>query len=293
SDPARQNNIMKLLVLAALAAVTAAAPQGYAPRSLGSDESFEHISTLRDVRHHEVDGTNSLDFETENGIEIAQSGDSEGIQGSYSFTHPDGTETHLTYVANENGFQPQSSALPVAPAFPHPIPDFVLEQIEFARQQKREESSEEITRRTVSNSYSAPRNKRETAPPAYAYSAPRSADSVESREHISTLRDVRHHEVDGTNSLDFETENGIEIAQSGDSEGIHGSYYFTHPDGTETHLTYVANENGFQPQSSALPVAPAFPHPIPDFVLEQIEFARQQDEAAARGVKSSVRTPSS
>ncbi|CAL4059612.1 unnamed protein product, partial [Meganyctiphanes norvegica] len=172
SDPAGQNNIMKLLVLAALAAVTAAAPQGYgtAPRSLDSDESFEHISTLRDVRFHEDDGTNSLDFETENGIEITQSGDSEGMQGSYSFTHPDGTVTHLTYVANENGFQPQSSALPVAPAFPHPIPDFVLEQIEFARQQRRDESSEE-TLRSVSNSYSAPRPKREAPPPSYAYSA--------------------------------------------------------------------------------------------------------------------------
>ncbi|CAL4059618.1 unnamed protein product, partial [Meganyctiphanes norvegica] len=168
------------------------------------------------------------------------------------------------------------SALPVAPAFPHPIPDFVLEQIEFARQQRRDESSEE-TLRSVSNSYSAPRPKREAPPPSYAYSAPRSVDSDESVEFIPTLHDVRTHEDDGTNTYDIETGNGIVLSQSGDSDGdIQGSFSFTHPDGTETHLTYVANENGFQPQSSALPVAPAFPHPIPDFVLEQIEFARQQ-----------------
>ncbi|CAL4059616.1 unnamed protein product, partial [Meganyctiphanes norvegica] len=118
--------------------------------------------------------------------------------------------------------------------------------------------------------------------------------SDESVEFIPTLHDVRTHEDDGTNTHNIETGNGIVLSQSGDSDGdIQGSFSFTHPDGTETHLTYVANENGFQPQSSALPVAPAFPHAIPDFVLEQIEFARQQDEAAARGVKSSVRTPSS
>lgn len=42
-------------------------------------------------------------------------------------------------------------------------------------------------------------------------------------------------------------------------------------------MKFVANENGFQPQSDLLPVAPEFPHPIPDFVLEQIAFAAQQD----------------
>ena len=44
----------------------------------------------------------------------------------------------------------------------------------------------------------------------------------------------------------------------------------------------MADENGYQPQSSLLPVAPAFPHEIPEFVLEQIakaaEEARLRDE---------------
>ena len=42
-------------------------------------------------------------------------------------------------------------------------------------------------------------------------------------------------------------------------------------------LKFVANENGYQPESSALPVAPEFPHPIPQFVLDQIEKARRED----------------
>jgi len=207
----------------------------------------------------------------------------------------------LTFVANENGYQPQSDALPVAPAFPHPIPDFVLEQIEFARQQKEAESREVKSVRTPSGSYGAPSRKRRdapsnryAAPPANTYSAPRSFDSAESAEVIPILRDVRVHDEDGTHNFEVETGNGIVLSQSGDSDGDkQGEISFTHPDGSEFHLTFVANENGYQPQSDALPVAPAFPHPIPDFVLEQIEFARQQDEAAAREAKSSVRTPSS
>ena len=47
-------------------------------------------------------------------------------------------------------------------------------------------------------------------------------------------------------------------------------------------MKFVANENGFQPESPFLPVAPDFPHPIPQFVLDQIAFAAQQKESQAR-----------
>jgi len=164
-----------------------------------------------------------------------------------------------------------------------------LEQIRFAASQK-EDSSEEVS--APRNSYAAPRGKRDA--PSAGYAAPRNFDSDESVEHIPILRNDLVQEEDGTYSLDVETANGIVLAQSGDSDGDkQGEISFTFPDGTPFHMTYVADENGFQPQSDFLPVAPAFPHPIPEFVLEQIEFARQQDEAAAREGKSSVRAPSS
>ena len=54
-------------------------------------------------------------------------------------------------------------------------------------------------------------------------------------------------------------------------------FRFTFPTGETFQLKYVADENGFQPESEWLPVAPAFPHPIPDFVLEQIEKAARED----------------
>ena len=65
------------------------------------------------------------------------------------------------------------------------------------------------------------------------------------------------------------------------------------PDGQLFELKFVADENGFQPESPFLPVAPAFPHPIPDFVLAQIEKARLEDEAAEREAASASSRSSS
>ncbi|XP_066983730.1 cuticle protein AMP4-like [Macrobrachium rosenbergii] len=98
----------------------------------------------------------------------------------------------------------------------------------------------------------------------------------------------------GAHSSDFEAENGIVFQFSG-SEGVLGganmigSWSYPQADGTLAEVSFVADENGFQPQSSLLPVAPAFPHPIPQFVLDQIEFARLEDERAAKeGATSSA-----
>ncbi|XP_069982933.1 cuticle protein AMP4-like [Penaeus vannamei] len=91
----------------------------------------------------------------------------------------------------------------------------------------------------------------------------------------------------GAHSTEFEAENGI-VFQVAGSEGVAGganaagSWSYPLEDGSVASVRFVADENGFQPESSLLPVAPAFPHPIPQFVLDQIEFARLEDEAKAR-----------
>jgi len=41
-------------------------------------------------------------------------------QGSFSYTSPEGNPVQLTYVADEFGFRPEGSHLPVAPAVPVP-----------------------------------------------------------------------------------------------------------------------------------------------------------------------------
>ncbi|XP_045135719.1 cuticle protein AMP1A-like [Portunus trituberculatus] len=126
------------------------------------------------------------------------------------------------------------------------------------------------------------------AAPQYSYSAP-SRDSSEERVHVPILKDERVHEDDGTYNVEVETGNGIVLAQSGVPAGPKGSvvksgqYSYTAPDGTPIVVKFVADENGYQAQSDVLPVAPAFPHPIPDFVLEQIAKAAREDEARARG----------
>jgi len=48
-------------------------------------------------------------------------------------------------------------------------------------------------------------------------------------------------------------------------------YRFTLPDGQIFELKYVADENGFQPESPYL-------HPVPEFVKEQIAFAEANPE---------------
>lgn len=55
----------------------------------------------------------------------------------------DGTVAEVRYVADEGGFQPDSALIPVAPAFPYPIPLFVQEQIAFAEEQRRLEALKE------------------------------------------------------------------------------------------------------------------------------------------------------
>ncbi|GBP89593.1 Larval cuticle protein LCP-17 [Eumeta japonica] len=40
------------------------------------------------------------------------------VKGSFDFITPDGGPVHFTYVADENGYQPQSDILPVGPEIP-------------------------------------------------------------------------------------------------------------------------------------------------------------------------------
>ncbi|XP_027236919.2 cuticle protein AMP4 [Penaeus vannamei] len=87
----------------------------------------------------------------------------------------------------------------------------------------------------------------------------------------------------GARRSDLEAANGIVFHFSG-SEGVAdggnlaGIWRYPLEDGSVASFKFVADEDGFQPESSLLPVAPAFPHPIPQFAIDQIEFARLEDE---------------
>ena len=83
---------------------------------------------------------------------------------------------------------------------------------------------------------------------------------------------------------EFELDNGIVQHMEGkydENEGHYmtGSYVLPLGDGTFGPVTFVADQYGFRPESSLLPVAPANPHPVPAHVQEQLAFIDAQHAA--------------
>ena len=65
----------------------------------------------------------STSFETDNGISREEEGDGVQVTGSYSYTADDGTPVEITFVADENGFQPEGDALPTPVPTEYPTPE--------------------------------------------------------------------------------------------------------------------------------------------------------------------------
>ncbi|KAK4304212.1 hypothetical protein Pmani_023846 [Petrolisthes manimaculis] len=119
---------MKIVALLCLVAVAAAAPQF---------NSAPIVNILRDDRQDNGDGNFQYAFEADNGIAVESSGTpgfqgQANMQGSYRYTLDDGRVVEVRYIADENGFQPQSDWLPT----PHPLPLHAQEQIRFAEEQR-------------------------------------------------------------------------------------------------------------------------------------------------------------
>ncbi|XP_066943602.1 cuticle protein AMP1A-like [Macrobrachium rosenbergii] len=172
---------MKFVIVVALVTVALAddappnpSPSYGAPAPSGRaavDAALPLVATLRDARTQDEFGSFSVDFEADNGIVFSQSGSPSGPEdsvvksGVYSYTAPDGTFVEVKYVADENGYQPESDLLPLAPEFPHPIPQFVLDQIAKAAEEDAAAAEREAAS-LRSNSYAPP------SPPATGYGAP-------------------------------------------------------------------------------------------------------------------------
>merc|ERR1712113_700979 len=124
---------MKLFVLSCLVVMGSCA-------KLPLEEREEPIAILRSGSFK--DGANfNYNFEAENGIAVDAVGSSNGagasnMQGSYRYILDDGSTANFNWIADEEGYRVESNMLPVAPAFPHPIPAHVQEQIDFALQQQ-------------------------------------------------------------------------------------------------------------------------------------------------------------
>ena len=109
-----------------LAIVAVASAQQY--QQTGAQQP---IAILRQSQDSSPEGSYNYQYETENGIAVAEEGKPGPVnedgqasvvaQGSFQYNSPDGTPINVQYVANENGFQPQGAHLPVAPEIPPQI----------------------------------------------------------------------------------------------------------------------------------------------------------------------------
>ena len=92
--------------------------------ALAAARPQEPAEILRLDSSQNDDGSFQYAFETSDPItveaqgQVKQIGEEVGVvmQGSYSFETPDGQTVTINWVADENGFQPQGDAIPVAPA---------------------------------------------------------------------------------------------------------------------------------------------------------------------------------
>ncbi|KAL1138380.1 hypothetical protein AAG570_008444 [Ranatra chinensis] len=96
------------------------------------------IAILRHAADTNTDGSFFYDFDTENGISAKSSGHVKNLgtkdeiqvmQGSYSYTGPDGIPITTNWVADEFGFRAEGAHLPVPP----PIPEEIARSIEYNR----------------------------------------------------------------------------------------------------------------------------------------------------------------
>ncbi|XP_053964185.1 cuticular protein 47Eg [Anastrepha ludens] len=108
-------------VIALLLDITLARPQG--PTS-------EPIPIIRQEQEVNFDGSYKYSYETGNGIQAEEEGylknagseaEGQSAQGSFSYTSPEGVPIRITYLADENGFQPQGDHLPTPPPIPPAI----------------------------------------------------------------------------------------------------------------------------------------------------------------------------
>ncbi|XP_066144075.1 cuticle protein CP14.6-like [Euwallacea fornicatus] len=129
-----------LLSLALVVVSVLGRPQDSAPVANSSPQGVGStpVPIISQSAETKEDGGFSYSFETGNGIKVEESGSlkegppslqgrsagSEGedgnntllvLQGSFSYTGPDGHVYSVKYVADENGFQPEGDHLPTPP----------------------------------------------------------------------------------------------------------------------------------------------------------------------------------
>ncbi|XP_019878815.2 endocuticle structural glycoprotein SgAbd-2-like [Aethina tumida] len=103
--------------------------QHYNPIPVQTYHAQQQIPILRQDQDVREDGSYSYNYETGNGIAAQEQGSIRALgqnigkaaQGSFSYTSPEGEPVHVSYVADENGFQAAGSHIPTPPPVPAAI----------------------------------------------------------------------------------------------------------------------------------------------------------------------------
>lgn len=124
--------ILFCLQAIAFVAFIAVAAAGLLPTQQASSDAQAQV-----LRSESIVNPESFQYvyETSNGIrgqeagQLKQIGESQGIatQGEFSWNSPDGQPIQFSFVADENGYQPQGDFLPTPP----PIPEAIVRTLRY------------------------------------------------------------------------------------------------------------------------------------------------------------------
>ncbi|KAF4520083.1 hypothetical protein B566_EDAN014188 [Ephemera danica] len=220
-----QRNMNKLIIVLALVAVAAAAPQQQQPKY---EEPIpilrlENEGTGNGIRAEESGYVKQLEGRSEEESQANQ------VQGSYSYTGPDGVVYTITYIADENGFRAEGAHLPTPP----PMPEAIQRALDFIASQPKQ--PQQAPSFYLLNMVS------EVGCECYSY---KTANGIQAEESGYV------RQLQGRSKEDSE------------AQVMQGSYSYTGPDGVLYTVNYIADENGFRAQGVHLPnTLPAYSPP--------------------------------
>ncbi|XP_055838623.1 endocuticle structural glycoprotein SgAbd-2 isoform X1 [Episyrphus balteatus] len=115
--------IVTALIVAICAGVASAQLRGGVP--IRTNSNYERDAVILKQNYDlNPDGSYAYNFETSNGIRADETGflknpgsqlEAQVMQGSYSYTGPDGVVYTITYIADENGYRAEGAHIPTPP----------------------------------------------------------------------------------------------------------------------------------------------------------------------------------
>ncbi|XP_013110558.1 larval cuticle protein 4-like [Stomoxys calcitrans] len=92
-------------------------------------EDAEILKFNSDVNEHGF----QYEYETSNHIHAQASGDEHTVKGDFEWESPEGEHIKVNYVADDDGYHPQSDVLPTPP----PIPEAIAKALQYIQSHSR------------------------------------------------------------------------------------------------------------------------------------------------------------